>query len=359
MPSLTSPVQNQPLSTYNAHWEPHFAPKQKTLIEKIKTFVWNLFSLLPFIGLPRLINYSLTRLAFRVILPAASLDKKFVAKQKEGFENRWYGEIPKDKRFIATLRKHYTPKPYQVKTPDGALLSATFFKNTSANNDTPTLLFFQPNGTTYYSDIYCRFLLDAAIQKKSVNFAFFDYRGVGDSKGTAYKTKDLLVDGASIFQWLTKQLQIPENKIFFYGRSLGGAIAVETAALAPEKFIGPLVNERSLSRIEDMIDVYNLPNFLKTFIRNNDLALNPADSLEKLTGEKLVAFEPQDPVIPYSASLYWHTRDKASYQAVRLLSLEPKIDAHNSPLESCQDVSSGKSGQKVISNFLFNERSAV
>jgi pimeloyl-ACP methyl ester carboxylesterase len=175
-------------------------------------------------------------------------------------------------------------------------------------------------------------LLDESISKQApMNFVLFDYRSVGGSTGKFTGSKDLLIDGASIVNWVRKEVKTPNDKINLYGLSLGGAVATKTAA-ADEALTGWVVGERSFSCLENWIlaqvskarkCLNNLPpqNCLKssmkwmatkalhleslaiTILKHQGLEFDAAADFPKIQGKKLVIYHPEDRVIPYDASM--------------------------------------------------------
>lgn len=65
--------------------------------------------------------------------------------------------------------------------------------------------------------------------KLNVSVMAFDYRGYGRSKGTPSED-GLLADARAARRWLAEREGIPEGQIVLYGRSLGGAVAVDLAS---------------------------------------------------------------------------------------------------------------------------------
>jgi fermentation-respiration switch protein FrsA (DUF1100 family) len=66
-------------------------------------------------------------------------------------------------------------------------------------------------------------------ERLNVSVMAFDYRGYGRSEGTPSEN-GLLADARAARRWLAQREQIPEEHIVMYGRSLGGAVAVDLAA---------------------------------------------------------------------------------------------------------------------------------
>lgn len=65
------------------------------------------------------------------------------------------------------------------------------------------------------------------------NVFVFDYRGFGKSFGKA-EPKGVLEDAVAAIAYIRSRTDIDTNKIFIYGQSLGGTLAIAAAALNPE-----------------------------------------------------------------------------------------------------------------------------
>lgn len=62
-----------------------------------------------------------------------------------------------------------------------------------------------------------------------VNIAITSYRGYGESSGSPSE-EGLLIDSDTLFKWVREHPLVDSNKIVLFGRSLGGAVAIATAA---------------------------------------------------------------------------------------------------------------------------------
>jgi uncharacterized protein len=63
-----------------------------------------------------------------------------------------------------------------------------------------------------------------------------NYRGYGDSGGKPGETA-LVADGAEIYDWAARRSDIDASRIAVHGRSLGGGVAVQVAAMRPVKCV--------------------------------------------------------------------------------------------------------------------------
>jgi abhydrolase domain-containing protein 17 len=81
------------------------------------------------------------------------------------------------------------------------------------------------------------------IHKSGFNILAYDYRGHGTSDGSVSE-QNAYQDADAAYRYLTEQLKIPANKIIIYGRSLGGAMAIDLASNQP---VAGLVVESSFT----------------------------------------------------------------------------------------------------------------
>jgi fermentation-respiration switch protein FrsA (DUF1100 family) len=136
----------------------------------------------------------------------------FPAKYPEGFwQTEAFGLQPKDIFFT---------------TDDRVRLHGWLFEKQDA---IATLLIFHGNAgnISHRLDLIARLL--AALP---VEIFIFDYRGYGRSEGTPGE-EGIYRDALAAYQYLTRQLARPPEKIILHGRSLGGAVAVDLATKVP------------------------------------------------------------------------------------------------------------------------------
>jgi len=86
-----------------------------------------------------------------------------------------------------------------------------------------------------------------------VKALLFDYRGFGQSEGRLRRESDIYRDGQAAWDYLHKDLQIPARDIVLWGRSMGGAVAVE---IARRQAAGLLVLESTFFDLEEMARIH-------------------------------------------------------------------------------------------------------
>lgn len=78
-----------------------------------------------------------------------------------------------------------------------------------------------------------------------------DYRGYGRSEGKFPDELQVYQDATAAWNYLQVKRKIPSNKIFIYGHSLGGAIAIDLAVKQSDA--AGLIVESSFTSIRDMV----------------------------------------------------------------------------------------------------------
>ncbi|MBI5102364.1 MAG: alpha/beta hydrolase [Nitrospirae bacterium] len=123
----------------------------------------------------------------------------------------------------------------------------------------------------------------------------FDYRGYGKSKGSPDE-KGTYLDAEAAWDYLVNVLHVPPKKLIIFGRSLGSAVASETAT---RKEAGLLIMESGFTSVPDLgAKLFpHLPVRLLSRYRY--------ESIKKVGGiaiPKLFVHSPDDEVIPYEHS---------------------------------------------------------
>lgn len=68
----------------------------------------------------------------------------------------------------------------------------------------------------------------------NINILLFDYRGYGKSTG-APSENGLYTDAIAVYEYVRKRTDLNQQKIFLFGRSLGGAVALHLGKIEQNK----------------------------------------------------------------------------------------------------------------------------
>lgn len=169
-----------------------------------------------------------------------------------------------------------------------AKIQAWYFRAAPENHAGRTVLFCHGNaGNISHRLQTVRFFLDL-----SADVLLFDYRGYGRSDGTP--TEDnVYADALAAYRWLTAERAVAPENVFLFGRSMGGAVAVD---LASRVRCGGVIIESTFTSAVDM------GRRLYPFMPIRLLARISFDSqskISRLTCPVLVAHSPQDEIVPY------------------------------------------------------------
>jgi hypothetical protein len=173
-----------------------------------------------------------------------------------------------------------------IPTIDGLRLNGWWLQAPGAQR---TVLFFQGNRRRA-CDHGQRIKTMVAM---GVNALFFDYRGFGQTEGRIRREEDLYRDGLAAWNFLIRERRIPAGEIVLWGRSMGGAIAVEIAYRKPA---GALVLESTFFALQDMARRHYrwLPTryLLKFHFRSGE-------KMPQIHSPVIVIHSPEDGYVPF------------------------------------------------------------
>lgn len=187
-----------------------------------------------------------------------------------------------------------TPKewglPYdavEIKLADKRKISGWYLPYPDAEK---TLLFFHGNGgnISHRGDSLYIF------HKLKLNVLIIDYPGYGESEGEPSE-EALYQSATAAWQYLVNNKKINPEKIIIFGRSLGGAVAVD---LASRVKAGGLILESTFSSVRDVVDIAFplLSNFI--YLR---YSFNSFNKIKNVVAPVLMIHSPDDRVIPYQS----------------------------------------------------------
>lgn len=176
-------------------------------------------------------------------------------------------------------------------------------------------------------------------QRLGVNILLFDYRGYGRSEGDISE-KGTYRDAMGALEYLLARGDVDPDKIVYYGRSLGSAVAVWLAGQhAP---LG-LILESPFSSVRDMAKAAypGLPLYLLIRTRYDSLSLMPG-----ISSPVLILHGDQDDIVPISQArkLYEAAREPKSFYTITgaahndtyITGGEPYFDALQAFLDSLE-----------------------
>jgi len=134
-------------------------------------------------------------------------------------------------------------------TPDHVRLHSYFIKYTPHFERVPTVLFLHSNA----GNIGHR--LDNAQQlmtRVKCNILLLEYRGYGLSQGSVSE-EGLKIDAQTALDYLLARKDLQCKDIYLFGRSLGGAVAIDLAAHNPEHVTG-LIIENTFTSVAALVD---------------------------------------------------------------------------------------------------------
>ncbi len=126
----------------------------------------------------------------------------------------------------------------------------------------------------------------------NLNVFIFDYRGYGRSEGTPDE-KGIYLDSQAAYDVLVKTKNIPPEKLFLFGRSLGGVCAAKVAQTNPA---AGLIMESVFTSARDMAGKLFPFLPLGKMIRSK---MDAVGMVPGLTMPKLFLHGTQDEIVPY------------------------------------------------------------
>lgn len=270
---------------------------------------------------------------------------------------------------ISHLRTHYTLFPFQATTEDDVKLCGIRFQHKNGDQaNARTLIVFGGNGELY--KIGSSAWLFKLLKKVPTpfNIVMFDLRECGFSSGTAH-SKGLILDGEAIYQYVHKELEIPEDHIDLCGFSLGAAIATLVKAKHPHTQ-GALISNRSFQSLDHAVKgiFTQLGNPLSSFFgkiastitTRSGWSLNPLQAWKSITSPKMVICHKKDPVVKHCASLEKGLQKEDLLQECHHIHLKQKNPSlkirnhHVQPLSFYNDQNGFDAETKIL-NFLLRK----
>lgn len=157
------------------------------------------------------------------------------------------------------------------------------------------LLYLHGNGLNISANIAHA----SRFQQLGFSVLMIDYRGYGLSEGSFPSEAQVYQDTITAWNYLVQQRQIPPSRIFIYGHSLGGAIAIDLAVKRPEA--AGLIVESSFTSISEIVAYRKLFSMFPV----NLILTQRFESIKKLHRLKmpvLFIHGTEDTTVPYFMS---------------------------------------------------------
>jgi hypothetical protein len=140
------------------------------------------------------------------------------------------------------------------------------------------------------------------------NILCVNYRGVGQSEGFCNSSKEIVLDGSAMVQYLLDQ-GVEQKDIIVYGYSLGGGVGAQVVALEKFKDVR-FISDRSFSSLYIAIKTFFwIPvykHIIAYLVKKNWGDLDSFGALKDLTDRVKIIVTPQDYLIGFhEASLYY------------------------------------------------------
>lgn len=129
-----------------------------------------------------------------------------------------------------------------------------------------------------------------------LNALMIDYRGYGKSSGEINKEQDVYTDGQAVLNYLD-EINIPNENIILWGRSLGGAVAIE---LAQERKIAAVIVESSMYSGLELAKKYYWFMPVKYLLKYN---FESYKKIKKIHSPILIMHGLNDEVMPYEQGI--------------------------------------------------------
>ena len=196
--------------------------------------------------------------------------------------------------FFPSGEMEYTPasagleyEDVYFSSSDGTVLNGWFIPGKS--DPKGTILFCHGNA----GNISHRLEIITMLHRLGFNVFIFDYRGYGRSKGRPSE-KGMYEDGYAAYEYLGSREDIEKDKVFLYGKSLGGTVAVDVALRVD---VAAVIVDSSFVSTGDMAkEIY-------PFLPTSLFITMKYDTVSKIGGVEapvLVIHSVEDDIVPYS-----------------------------------------------------------
>eukprot|EP01083_Nonionella_stella_P043141 116434_1 len=189
-----------------------------------------------------------------------------------------------------------------------------------ATESVPTIIYFHGNMMTVESSVGVVFNIRRHLNK-NVNVFVWDYRQYGLSGGIYPNERTMLQDSKAAFDYVLKQEEVDPKKVFAFGESLGGAVAIQFV----EKYwnlLAGAIFQNTFTEFNKNVKFKKVPRELKS------TEWKSIDRIGNIECPILMFSSEKDKVI--SKHLMEELRDAAKKEKVKFVSI-PERGHNNAP----------------------------
>jgi fermentation-respiration switch protein FrsA (DUF1100 family) len=176
-------------------------------------------------------------------------------------------------------------KDVRFVTSDGEKLHGWFFP---VSGKTPVLLFCHGNA----GNISHRIENVDLLVKRGISVFLFGYRGYGLSSGRPSET-GIYTDGMAAYDYLTDMEKVSPDRIAVFGRSLGGAVAIEVAL---QRKVRCIIIENTFTSLRDMSKTIFPWLLFSPFLPDH---YENSSKISSVAVPKLIVHSRDDEIVPF------------------------------------------------------------
>ncbi|BET02686.1 Abhydrolase domain-containing protein [Nesidiocoris tenuis] len=200
-----------------------------------------------------------------------------------------------------------------VRSLDGTLIHMFFIRQPEpAGSSAPTLVFFHGNAGNMGHRLQNAAGLYSVL---ACNILMVEYRGYGLSHGYASE-RGIYMDAQAAMDYLAARTDVNQNRIIVFGRSLGGAVAIDLAARADYGCkIWCLIVENTFTSIPEITSAlfkYKWLKFVPLFAYKNKLMSK--DKVDAITVPTLFISGLSDTLVPPWMMTELHSRCSSPFK---------------------------------------------
>ena len=210
-----------------------------------------------------------------------------------------------------------------METSDGMMLHGWLIGDLS---DKITVVYSHGNA----GNISGRVDIAGTVANQGAAVFLYDYRGYGKSEGTPSE-EGIYSDGEAVVRYLMEELSIPDQKMIFFGRSLGGAVAARQAA--EFEGAGLVLDSAFISGKEIATDIYP---FIPGFLIGVDFPVDE-DLRRSQTEHIMILHAKSDRIVPFhhGKELYRIAQQSTEGENVSFVELR---GGHNTGFSQSRDI---------------------